>query len=183
MPISRNDYMVTIKERLVNPKGNILQFIKDNPGTYLRRIKNSLGYSIGTTQYHVYLLEKEGKIISKKCGFFRNYYHVGISDDKRELLSVLNLESPRKIIFYLLENEPCSHMEIAKGVGLSPSTISWHMKRLFLLGFINLKYDGKFSIYSIKNKSELLESLNSFPTSTWNDMISNLTDIVTSFQD
>ena len=175
--------MSEIEEQLSSsPKGNILQFIIDNPSTHLRKIKKSLGYSMGTTQYHVTSLEKEGKIISKRGGFYKNYYHIGITTNN-ELMTILNLESPRKIILYLLENEPCNHREIAQGIGLTSSTVSWHMKKLVEFGAISLHYDGKFSIYSIKNKQELVPLLMHYKSSTWNDMMNNVTELFSAFQE
>lgn len=163
-----------------SPRDTILQFIMDNPSTHLRKIQKSLGYSMGTTQYHVYRLEKEGKIISKTNGFYKNYFHVGIFL-KNDIMTVLNQESPRKIILFLLQNEPCNHGEIAQGIGLTSSTVSWHMKKLIELGVIDLRYNGKFSIYSIKNKDEVIPLLRHYKSSTWNELINNMTDLFSSF--
>lgn len=176
-------YVSEIDEQEVDsPKEKILQFIIDNPSVHLRKIKKNLGYSMGTTQYHVSSLENEGKIISKRSSIYKNYYHVGINT-KNELMAILNLESPRKIILYVLENEPCNHGEIAKGVGLTSSTISWHMKKLIEFGVIGFRYDGKYSIYSIRNKEELVPLLRYYKSSTWNDMINNMTDLFSAFQE
>lgn len=162
-------------------KERILKFVNDNPSTHLQKIKTSLGCSMGTTQYHLHRLEKEGKIFSKRNGFYKNYYTVGETQDL-ELMSILNLESPRKIILYLLQNEPCTHKQIADGVGLSSSTVSWHMKSLVTAEIVSLQYDGKFSVYSLKNKEKVLPLLARYRSSTWNDMLSNMTEIFSAFQ-
>lgn len=172
----------TDEQKVDPPREKILQFIINNPSTHLRKIKKNLGYSMGTTQYHVSSLENEGKIFSKRNGFYKNYYHVGTNTDN-ELMTVLNLESPRKIILYLLENEPCNHREIAKGVGLTSSTVSWHMRKLIEFGVVGLRYNGKFSIYSIRNKKELVPLLRRYKSSTWNDMINNMSDLFSAYQD
>jgi len=164
------------------PKDKILEFIRDNPSTHLRKIKNSLGYSIGTTQYHIARLENQGKIYSKKEGFYKNFFHVSDLNDDNEIMSLLNLESSRKIMIYLINNEPCSHSEIARGIGLTSSTVSWHMKKLIESEIVQLSYNGKFSIYSIKNRNKLIHILNRYKDSTWNDMINNMVEIFSSFQ-
>lgn len=158
------------------PKDRIFQFIVNNPGIHLRKIKNSIGYSMGTIQYHVKNLEMDGKIKSKKDGFYRNYYTVGSETDEK-VMSLLNLESPRRIILYLIENESSSHMEIAKNLGLSSSTISWHMKKLLDLGIVVTKYKGKFSIYRLQNKKALLLLFYQYKSSTWNHLINNMTEL------
>ena len=51
-----------MSEILESPKSKILDFIIENPSSHLRKIKNNLGFSMGTIQYHLTMLEKEGKI-------------------------------------------------------------------------------------------------------------------------
>ncbi|MDH5658721.1 MAG: winged helix-turn-helix transcriptional regulator, partial [Nitrosopumilus sp.] len=85
---------------LESPQTKILEFIINNPSSHLREIKSKLGFSMGTIQYHLNILEKEGKIKSVKAKFYKNYYHINESDGK--VLSVFNLESPRSIILCLL---------------------------------------------------------------------------------
>ena len=106
--------MVYMDEVLESPKVKILEFIIANPSSHLRKIKNNLGFSMGTIQYYLAMLENEGKIKSIKTKFYKNYYHINESDD--QILSVLNLDSPRNIVMYLIQHEPSTHQEIAKGV-------------------------------------------------------------------
>ena len=171
------------EQSLQNPRVQILKFIQNNPGTHLRKIKKNLNYSMGTIQYHINNLEREQKIISKRKGFYKNFYHMEVNLDQDEIMSILNLESPRRIILYLLAKEPCNHREIAQGIGLSSPTVSFHMKRLAELDIISIKYNGKFSIYSIKNKEMLVPLLGKYSSSTWNIMMSNMTDLFSSFHE
>jgi len=156
-------------------KQEILEFIIDNPSSHLRKIKKSLDYSMGTIQYYLDMLEKEGKIKSVKTRFYKNYFHINESDE--EVLSVLNLESPRNIIIYLIQNEPSTHQDIAKGIGLSSSTVSWHMKRLIELKIVKSEYLGKFTIYSLYDRDAILKILSRCSTTTWGAMINNMADI------
>ncbi len=170
-------------QSLQNPRDHILKFILNNPGTHLRKIMKNVNYSMGTIQYHINNLERERKIISKRKGFYKNFYHSEANLDQNEIMSILNLESPRRIILYLLENEPCNHKKIAQGINLSSPTVSFHMKRLAELDIISIKYNGKFSIYSIKNKEMLVTLLGKYSLSTWNSMMSNMTDLFSSFHE
>ncbi|MFB5612600.1 MAG: FaeA/PapI family transcriptional regulator, partial [Nitrosarchaeum sp.] len=67
-------------EVLESPKEKILEFIVSNPSSHLRKIKINLEYSMGTIQYYLKILEKEGKIKSIKTKFYKNYYHISESD-------------------------------------------------------------------------------------------------------
>ncbi len=149
-----------MKETLLNPKEKILEFIESNPSSHLRKIKNNLGYSVGTVQYYLRILEKEKKIKSSKTKFYRNYYVIDESDE--ELLSILNLESPRKMILYLLEKKSCTHTELAQAVCLSPSTISWHMKKLLKFDIIKSEFSEKFTVYSLKHKNKIENCLKKY---------------------
>lgn len=166
-----------------NPKEQILQFIKNNPSTHLRKIKASLNYSMGTIQYHLKNLEKEGKITSNRNGFYKNFYHIQTKEMNNTLMSALNLESQRKIILYLLEHDPSTNSELSSGIGLGSSTVSWHTKRLVKSGIIELKYNGKFSNFSLRNKKEIIPLLNQYSDSTWNTMISNMAVMFTAFHE
>jgi predicted transcriptional regulator len=57
------------------PEGNtndkILDFISENPGCHLRRIRKELGLAMGTIQYHLDKLEKAGRITTQKQGFHK----------------------------------------------------------------------------------------------------------------
>ena len=163
-----------------SPQNKILEFIINNPSSHLRKIKNNLGFSMGTIQYHLNILEKEGKIKSIKTRFYKNYYHINESDEK--ILSLFNLESPRSIIIYLLQHEPSTHQDIAKGVKLSSSTVSWHMKRLSELDIVKSEYSGKYTLYHLANRENVLANLRKCKSTTWNSMINNMVDVFSAFE-
>ncbi|NND85957.1 MAG: winged helix-turn-helix transcriptional regulator [Nitrosopumilus sp.] len=165
---------------LESPQIQILEFIINNPSSHLRKIKNNLGFSMGTVQYHLNVLEKEGKIKSVKTKFYKNYYHIDESSDK--VLSVFNLESPRSIILCLLQHEPSTHQDIAKRVGLSSSTVSWHMKRLLELNIVESEYSGKYTLYHLTSRENVLENLRKCKSTTWNSMINNMVDVFSAFE-
>lgn len=167
-------------EMMESPQEKILDFIINNPSSHLRKIKNNLGFSMGTIQYHLNILEREGKIKSVKTKFYKNYYHINESDDK--VLSVFNLESPRNIIMYLLQHEPSTHQEIAKGIGLSSSTVSWHMKRLLELDVVKSEYSGKYTVYHITDRENIFENIRKCKSTTWNHMINNMVDVFSAFE-
>ena len=167
-------------EVLESSQEKILEFIINNPSSHLRKIKNNLGFSMGTIQYHLSILEKEGKIKSIKTKFYKNYYHISESDEN--VLSVFNLDSPRSIIIYLLQHEPSTHQDIAKGIGLSSSTVSWHMKRLLEVHIVESEYSGKYTMYRLVDRENVLTNLKKCKLTIWNTMINNLIDVFSAFE-
>ena len=153
---------------LESPKIKILEFIISNPSSHLRKIKTNMKYSMGTIQYYLKILEREGKIKTSKTRFYKNYYHISESDE--EILSIINLDSPRKIVMFLLQHEPATHKEIATGIGLSSSTISWHMKRLIELKIVKTEYSGKYTVYFLNDRNTLLHNLSKCKSTVWNSI-------------
>ena len=71
----------------------IRDFIQRNPGSHLRRIKKQLNISMGTVQYQLNRLEKNGIIPSSKRGFYRYYFPVAIKGFDREILEILSQDT------------------------------------------------------------------------------------------
>lgn len=109
----------------------ILEFIQNNPGAHFRKIKKDLGLPIGTIQYQLKKLEDNGKIISLYNSFYKFYFPIGVFQEReKELLQVLNHESLRTILFYIIEKHNPSKNEIANYLNISYSSVNWHLERL-----------------------------------------------------
>lgn len=52
----------------------VLQFIQNNPGCHLRKIKEMIQISQGTVQYHTDRLEKIGRITSNRSGLYKHFF-------------------------------------------------------------------------------------------------------------
>ena len=69
----------------------ILLHIKENPGCYLRQIKNDLHLSMGSIQYHLNKLENGGKITSQRSGLHKHYFPIGVfNDNEKEIMQIFN---------------------------------------------------------------------------------------------
>jgi predicted transcriptional regulator len=64
---------------------------------------------MGNTSYCLGLLEREGSIKSRYMKLYKTYYTISVLTEKDEsLLAVLQQETPRDIISYLIES-PVRH--------------------------------------------------------------------------
>jgi hypothetical protein len=89
----------------------ILEFIKANPGTHLRKIKRELNLAMGVIQYHLYKLERERSVVSVRLGLYKRFYaDKGFRVEDREILSILSQETERDIVLYLIK-EPTRNPE------------------------------------------------------------------------
>jgi predicted transcriptional regulator len=94
---------------------SILEYIRNNPGIYLRKIAKDLGLAIGDTQYHICVLQREGLIRSFKYGMYRHYYLVEISDIQHQaMLALLMQDTARDILIHLVEHPGSGQNDIAK---------------------------------------------------------------------
>ena len=129
----------------------ILLHIKENPGCYLRQIKNDLHLSMGSMQYHLNKLENEGKIASHRRALHKHYFPIGVfNDDEKEIIRFLTLETSREIIMFITEQGSPTQTDIAKKINISSSSINWHLKRLLNSKLIEEIKDGKFKRYALK---------------------------------
>ena len=97
----------------------ILNFIQQNPGSHLRKIKKELNISMGTVQYQLDRLEKSGLITSSKRGFYRYYFDVEIKGFDKDILEILSHETLRQIILFIIEQKDPSQSEIVRDRYLS----------------------------------------------------------------
>jgi predicted transcriptional regulator len=157
----------------------ILHFISDNPGCHLRQIRKNMGISMGTTQYHLNVLEKTGKISSVRSGLHKYYFPIAVfHDNEKNLLQILNQETSREILMFIVEKGRPTHSDIAQRIGVSSSSISWHISRFETLEIIRTLKDGKFKRYELNIDPKYLVGLmkNYYPN-IWNKWSNRLAEI------
>jgi len=138
----------------------ILKFIHEKPACHLRQIKKELNISMGTVQHHLYKLEKDGKITAVRNGLYKYYFPIGLFQAKeRNLLQILNQETARDILFYIVEEKNPSQSDIVNYIKISNAAVNWHISRLTELDLINENKDGKFKRYKLNVDSKYLIAL------------------------
>jgi len=157
----------------------ILEYIDENPGCHLRQIKRELSLAMGTVQYHLNLLEKQGKVSSEKQNLHRYYFPIGLFKKKEKfILQILNQETAREILLSILEKKNPTQIDIANLMQLTPPSINWHIKRLLELGLIIENKDGKFKRYSFGIDTKYIVSLmKSYHPNIWNRWSNRLAEM------
>ena len=161
----------------------VLQFIQQNPGCHLREIKRELDMSMGTIQYHLNLLEKEGKVIFEKQYLYKNYYPVGLfKQNEKNILRVLKLETARDIIMYIIEKSNPTQTEIVEKLGLSAASISWNLARLTESEIIGEIKDGRFKRYvMLENPKDIARLMKNYHPTMWTNWSNRLAETFLSF--
>ena len=151
----------------------VFEFIYKNPGCHFRLIKKELTLSMGTVQYQLNKLEKDGKINSVDKGFYKFYYPSGIFQEyEKEILQILSNESLREVFLYILEKKNPTKGEIASHLNISYSSTSWHTDKLISYDMITQSKDGKFIRYSINarqfpNIPKIIKLLQNYYKGLW----------------
>jgi predicted transcriptional regulator len=159
----------------------ILDYIKENPGSYLRHIKNDLGFSMGTIQYYLNKLEKEEKITSSRNGLHRRFFVAGIFGEKeKEIIVYLNQYTPRRIILYIVQQGHPTQTDIANELRVTSPTVNWNLNRLTSSKIITETKDGRFKRYSLSSTIDpliLTKLLKSHYPSLWSKWSDKLAEI------
>ena len=135
----------------------LYSIISGSPGLHYREIQRRTGISTGQLTYHLDYLRNAHLIKTANDGEYLRYYsNAQMNLEERKILELSRQKSIRHILLYILENDGCDHNSLAGMLGLSPSTVSWHLKKLLDAGIINKETEGRRSLYTV-NKPELVK--------------------------
>lgn len=157
----------------------VLQYIQENPGSHLRQIKRDLTLAMGTIQYHLNLLEQQGKVTSERYNLHKYYFPIGLFEkNERDILKILNQETAKEILLIILESKNPTQTDIANTIKISSASVNWHIKRLTELGLILEQKDGKYKRYTLRIDSKHIVSLmKNYHPNMWNRWSNRLAEM------
>ena len=136
----------------------IYEFVRKYSGCHFRELERKSGLAHGTLTYHLHFLVKHNLLTYKKENNTSRYFPAEIKENTA-LLGVLRQTALRKIILFLLAEESY-HEEIVRFLRLSPSTVSWHLKKLTNEGIISTTKLGRKTKYKLAiDKEEIIKLL------------------------
>lgn len=115
----------------VASRRRIYECVTTNPGAHLREVARRCTMPLGTSLYHLDYLETCGMIVSRRDGRYKRYFGShSIGRREKEVLSLLRHEAPRRLVQALIEHGAGTQRELCDHVGVSRSTVSFHLNRL-----------------------------------------------------
>lgn len=115
----------------------IYDYVTNNPGVHFRGICSALGMPIGVVQYHLHLLTGMGLLDSLREGRYRRYFESRrFNEAEMKIISLLRHATARKILVILLERHFMFHKDLASTIEVTSQALTWHIKRLMEIGFI-----------------------------------------------
>jgi predicted transcriptional regulator len=133
-------------------RNRIYTCIRDNPGIFFQAIARDTGIKPGTLRYHLALMKMTGKItVLDTQGHARYFENSGkYPEVEQKILKYLQKPTERTIFDLILKNPDMSRKDLEQQLGISGSSITWHMNRLSSDGLITVDKVGKGSRYMIE---------------------------------
>lgn len=139
------------------------------PGLHMREIHRRLNMPIALVEYHLRMLEKSEVIMSIEEGGYKRYYpepawdeedwRIKLGYQERKILAVLRQKIPLQITLFLLKEKRALHNEISDYLNISPSKLSFHLKKLTNLGVVRHARRGEEKGYSIADEKKIMKLL------------------------
>ncbi len=141
-------------------RGQVYAAIKMGPGSHVRALSRSLGLALGTVEHHVRQLEKHGMVFAYQAGRRRTLY-AAADIDARDAAIIHAVAKPlwADILRTLLEQPEVGVATLARKLGLPPSSLSHHLGRLRVQGFLEQHKVGRESIYLLSDPIRLQRHL------------------------
>jgi predicted transcriptional regulator len=175
-PVSPREKEERILE--LDARRGIYETVKKYAGSHFREIERKSGLSTGSVRYHLDYLTKRGLIKEERDGNTLRYFPKEFKSENTRLLGLLRQESIRRIILFLLTHRGCSHEEIVEAVGVSPSTISWHLKKLEEYNIVGSTRQGRVKNYQILiNEEEIINLLITYKESFLDALVDRVIDM------
>ena len=161
-------------------RGVVYDYVRAHPGSHVRGMAKDLGLGTGDLQYHLHWLERNGYVKTKRNGFYRFVFPTMMFKDSQEvLLGTLTQETPREILLCLLGHPTLTQGEIARRLGHSQPTISWHMERLVRLGLVAKGRASRGHAYEVTaDRDEVLAFVRTYHPEAWRKWAGKLGGVV-----
>ena len=140
---------ITDDEILVDAnRGAIYRLIQTEPGISTKDIAVRLDLAWGTVTHHLGKLEKRRFVVSKKYGKYRRYFANGAGGTQdKDALAVLRLDRTGDVAQLIRTSPGMTQKAVSIALGVSSSTILWHVKRLEEVNLVRKVREGKLVRY------------------------------------
>lgn len=125
----------------------VLDHIRQNPGSHMRKLQRDLSMALGTLEYHLYQLERSGLLVIRQLGRYKCYYSNDMDRRDKDLLYYLRQEMPRRIALEAADQPGITFAELAARMPIRPSTLSFHLRKLIAAGVLVAESAGRGKAY------------------------------------
>ncbi len=128
----------------------IHEFVGRNPGAHLREIARSLGLPLGTALYHLDFLSHSDFLVVRRDGRYKRFFQKHtLGRIEKDHVSAFHHAVPRRIVTILLTDGRRTQRELCDAVGVSRSTLSFHVGGLVSRGIVRCESRWPENLYSV----------------------------------
>ena len=145
----------------------IYDLVRRVPGLHMRELQRQLDLSIALTEYHLRQLEEAELIVSITEEGYKRYYPttgadggiLALGGDDRRMVGLFRQPIPLQITLLLLNRESATNSEIADGLGISRSRLSFHLNKMIRQGLIRKLVRSEGRGYALVDRNKTLKLL------------------------
>ena len=148
----------------------LLSFVQRFPGVHLREIRRRLGIPIGTLDYHLYRLGKQGLISVRLQGGYKVCFPetpIGegppIPEPDKVLIALLRQPVPRAILLQVYLEGATSPQRLGEAIQTTGPNLSYFLKRLEVTGTIRREGQGTGRVVRLVDPKLVHEVLLRYP--------------------
>lgn len=117
--------------------------VAGEPGIHYQAVVQKVGLGHGAVEHHLRRLVADGEIVVVRSDGYTCYFPKGVDHRAARTAGVLKSAGARKVFAAVQETPGAAVTDIAKSTGLSPGTVSHHLKRLRERGVVESWRDGR----------------------------------------
>ncbi len=154
---------------------DIYEVVKRFAGCHFKEIVRKSKLSNGSVSYHLHYLVKHNLIKQEKKDNSVFYFPIDFKSENSKILSLLRQRSMRNIILFIIVNSGCEHRQIVNFTNLSPSTVTWYLKKLEEEKIIIVTKKGRTKNYKLLIKREdVINLLITYKESFLDSLVDNI---------
>jgi predicted transcriptional regulator len=135
----------------------LYHLIAESPGLHFRELQRRTKMATGQLLYHLnYMIDKSVVNARNDGQYLRFFTPNAVNEEDRCIISLARQDSVRHILLYLMANNYVNHEKIVESIDLSPSTISWHLKKLVKAGIVVGEERGRKTFYFVKDPEKVM---------------------------
>ena len=162
--------MVALGARVGTWAEALLSFVQRYPGVHLREIRRRLGIPIGTLDYHLYRLGREGLVLVRFQGGYKCCYPAlsqngtgPIPESQKLLLALLRQPVPRALLLHLYLEGSSSPAVLGEALDTTGPNLSYFLRRLEHAGVIAREGQGAQRRVRLMDPKQIHQILLDYP--------------------
>lgn len=128
-------------------RGHLADLVQEEPGIHFQEIVRRVAKGRGTTEHHLRKLVDADLLVEQQSSGFTCYFPKGRIDRRIMAAAPLMKSSGARRVMQAIAAQPGSAAQgIAQRLGMAPSTVNHHVKKLRAAGLVEAQRDGRFIV-------------------------------------